>query len=298
MVLCPELTWWAGTRKATLDLLEQETVSGRGISSAICRFAPHPSTLPLIHHYNWLLTLGKHTHTHTQPFYGSLDFVIHPLTPITVIKYPYLLPPSTTIHGILPIQSTHFTVFFHNLSPSFLWSTSWPGTLHFTLHTFLHPFIIFFSQHILILLVSQPVLLYCNTEIMSINPRLSLNSLLGTLSCSFTPHIHLIILISASGKANKLIYKCTKVLVTVLTLRHKNNSNICSYVVMHTSRQHSEQKLASSWLLMLLNIECAEIVLIWLLKIWAIKYWPYQLHNIYWHQLANDNYCSLNWSKV
>ena len=38
-----------------------------------------------------------------------------------------LLSPSTTIHGILPIQSTCFTVFFHNLSPSFLWSTSWPG---------------------------------------------------------------------------------------------------------------------------------------------------------------------------
>jgi len=60
--------------------------------------------------------------THTQPFYGSVDFVqdspgelvtrnIHSLTPIVVIKYPYLLPPSTLIHGILPIQSTHFTVF-------------------------------------------------------------------------------------------------------------------------------------------------------------------------------------------
>jgi len=59
----------------------------------------------------------------------------------------YLLSPSTTIPVILPIQSTCFTVFFHNLCPSFLWSTSWPGTLHFILHTFLHPIIIFFSQH-------------------------------------------------------------------------------------------------------------------------------------------------------
>jgi len=31
-----------------------------------------------------------------------------------VIKYPYPSPPFTTIHGILPIQSTCFTVFFHN----------------------------------------------------------------------------------------------------------------------------------------------------------------------------------------
>jgi len=41
---------------------------------------------------------------------------IHPLTLIVVINYPYLLSPSTTIHGILRIQSTCSTVFFHNLS--------------------------------------------------------------------------------------------------------------------------------------------------------------------------------------
>jgi len=37
----------------------------------------------------------------------------------------------------------------------------------------------------------------CSTKIMSSNPSLSLNALLGTLSCNFTPHIHLTILISA-----------------------------------------------------------------------------------------------------
>jgi len=66
-----------------------------------------------------------------------------------------LLSPSTTIHGNLRIQSTCSKVFFHNLSPSFLWSTSWPATLHFILHTFLHPIIVFFSQHMPI--PSQPV---------------------------------------------------------------------------------------------------------------------------------------------
>ena len=35
----------------------------------------------------------------------------------------------------------------------------------------------------------------CTTEIMSSNPSLSLNPLLGTLSCSLMPHIHLTILI-------------------------------------------------------------------------------------------------------
>jgi len=36
-----------------------------------------------------------------------------------------------------------------------------------------------------------------STEITSSNPSLSLNPLLGILSCSFMPHIHLTILISA-----------------------------------------------------------------------------------------------------
>ena len=54
----------------------------------------------------------------------------------------YLLPPSTAIHGILPVQFTCLTVFLHNLCPSFLWSTSWSGTLHFVLHTFFHPIIL------------------------------------------------------------------------------------------------------------------------------------------------------------
>jgi len=36
---------------------------------------------------------------------------------------PYLLHASNTIHGILPVQFTCLTVLFHNLSPSFLWST-------------------------------------------------------------------------------------------------------------------------------------------------------------------------------
>jgi len=46
---------------------------------------------------------------------------------------PYLLPPSIMIHGILPVQFTCLTVFFHNLSPTFLGlapSTSY--SIHFS----------------------------------------------------------------------------------------------------------------------------------------------------------------------
>jgi len=87
--------------------------------------------------------------THTQPFYGSLDFVRdnqgEPVPEETFTHshqswssvIPYLLPPSITI---LPVQFTCLTVFFHNLSLSFLLSTSWPGTLNYSI-----PIIVFFS---------------------------------------------------------------------------------------------------------------------------------------------------------
>ena len=86
--------------------------------------------------------IRTHAHTHTQPFYGSVDFVRDNLgEPVPEETFahshsswsstvPNLFHPSNTIHGILPLQFTCLTVVFHNLSPSFLWSTSWPGTLH------------------------------------------------------------------------------------------------------------------------------------------------------------------------
>jgi len=82
----------------------------------------------------WLVTVTVlqceiHTHTNTQPFYGSMDFVRdNPGKPVPEETFthfhlswssiiPYLLHPSIMIHGILPVQSMHLTVFFHNLSP-------------------------------------------------------------------------------------------------------------------------------------------------------------------------------------
>jgi len=63
---------------------------------------------------SWYTVLSKFTHSHL-----SWSSII-----------PYLLPPSFTIHVILLVQFTSLTVFFYNLSPSFLWSTFWTGTLH------------------------------------------------------------------------------------------------------------------------------------------------------------------------
>ena len=120
----------------------------------------------------------KHSPTHTHPDHQTSSL--------------YQLPPSTTIHSILLVQFTCLTVLFHNLSPSPLWSSCWSWTLYFILHAFLHPVIIFFHN-------KHPYdcsLFCCNTNAMSSIPNLSLSSLLGYLSFSLTPHIHLTIIIS------------------------------------------------------------------------------------------------------
>ena len=49
-------------------------------------------------------------------------------------------------------------------------------------------------------------LICCSTKIMSSKPSLSLNHLLGTLSCSLTPYIHLTILISAHWSATSFSF--------------------------------------------------------------------------------------------
>jgi len=84
-----------------------------------------------------------------------------------------VLPPSTMIHSILPVRFVCLTLFLHNLSPSPLGSTSESETLQFTIHTFLHTIIIFFSQHMSIPLFFNSLLTHCRPA-------------LGTLSKSFS----------------------------------------------------------------------------------------------------------------
>jgi len=108
-----------------------------------------------------------------------------------------LYQPPPTIHSILPVQFACLTVFLHNFSPSPLWS----GTIHFTLHTFIHQSLSSFHS-------TCPYyrnLFCCSTETVSSIPSLSLNSLLGTLSFTLMSHIHLTILISARCSATIFI---------------------------------------------------------------------------------------------
>jgi len=111
-------------------------------------------------------SMGTHTLTHTTVLqFSGLSGTNQvsryqkkhsPLTTIVVISHP-LSASSICYDPWHPPCSIYMPDSLFPQSPSFLWSTSWPGTLNFILHTFLHPIIVFFLQHISI--PSQPVLL-------------------------------------------------------------------------------------------------------------------------------------------
>ena len=142
----------------------------------------------------------NHNNTHTQPFNGRWSGT----TRVGQYQKKHSLTHTNPGHRTSFINCLHFlrstvcsfymlTVLFDNLSPGPLWSSSMSWTLYYILHAFLHPVIIFFTQHMPIPM--QPVC--CNTSATSSIPSLSLSSFLANLSLSLMPHIHLTILISA-----------------------------------------------------------------------------------------------------
>jgi len=139
-----------------------------------------------------------HVHKHAQPFYGSLDFVwdtqvsqcqkklfIHtyPDHQSTIICFLHLLrsmaSPLFNLRDWQSFCTTSLQVFFGQplgLAPSTSYS------IHF------------FTQSLSSFCSTCPYhrnLFCCSTEIISSNPSLSLNPLLGTLSFSLMPHIQL-----------------------------------------------------------------------------------------------------------
>ena len=100
---------------------------------------------------------------------------------------PYLLLPSNTIQGILPVQSMRLTVFSTiSLQVFFGQPLGLEPSTTYSIH--------FFTQSLSSFRNTCPYhrnLFRCNTKIMLSNPNLSLNPLLGILSYRFTPHIHL-----------------------------------------------------------------------------------------------------------
>jgi len=86
---------------------------------------------------------STHTHAHNRLTVLVQDYPGGPVPEETFThSHPssspdilYELPPSTTIHGILPVQFMCLAVLFHKLSLGPLWSSSWSETLCFILHT-------------------------------------------------------------------------------------------------------------------------------------------------------------------
>ena len=159
-------------------------------------------------HSHLLLLLHTQARTHTHNHLTSLvrDNPGMPVTEETLTdSYPtwssdivYHLPPVTTIHGILFVQFTCLTILSNNLSPGPIWFSSWSWAFNFILSASYS--IHFFTQSSSSFRSTCPYqrsLFCCNTNAVSFIPSLSLNYLLGSLSFSLTPHIHLTILISA-----------------------------------------------------------------------------------------------------
>jgi len=114
---------------------------------------------------------------------------------------PYLLPPSITIHGILLFNLHAWQFFPQSLQVFFGLPLGLAPSTSYSIH--------FFTQSLPSFCSTCPYhrnLFCCSTEIMLSNPSLSLNPLLGTLSCSLMPHIHLIILTSACWSATSFSF--------------------------------------------------------------------------------------------
>jgi len=137
----------------------------------------HFMALWILFGITWVSQHQKKTLTHSHLSWSSI--------------VPYLLHPSNMIHVILLVQftclsfSTMSLQVFFGLPPGLASSTSY--SIHF------------FIQLLSSFRSTCPYhcnLFCCSIKIMSSNPSLS-QPFTGTLSCSFTPHIHLTILISA-----------------------------------------------------------------------------------------------------
>ena len=98
---------------------------------------------------------------------------------------PYLLPPSITIHGILPIQFTCQPVFFHFLGVFFGLPLSQAPPLH-TPYIFSPNFWLLFAAH-----AHTIATCFAVVPRLSSNPSLTPNPLVGNQPCSLMPHIHL-----------------------------------------------------------------------------------------------------------
>jgi len=134
---------WLGAGRAS-GLWKRAVVTG----VAMCRFAYSPDDA------SWTTRVSRYQKKHS-PTHPTM-VIKCPLSASSICKDPWHTPCSIHILDSL----------FHCLSPRFLWSTSWPDTLHFILQFFVQS-LSSFCIHLMCI-----YLFCCSTEIMSFNPRL------------------------------------------------------------------------------------------------------------------------------
>ena len=138
-----------------------------------------------------------------QPGWASTKRNIHPLTPILIVKSSFIC----FLHLSRSIASSLFNLHvwqsFCTISVQVFFGLSLgraPST-SYSIHFFTQPLSSFRST------CPYHCNLYCcSTEIISSNPSLSINSLLGTLSFCLISYIHLTILISARRSATSFSF--------------------------------------------------------------------------------------------
>ena len=148
MALCPGLPEWAGSRKVKpiWILLKQETVSGSGISWAICKSAPcsREITTPAPHHSGFLpagcpsccpTNSVKALKTMFMPLLSAIIYWSHWFSVFIILKYDKL-PTELIVPDDKKIISCSFQTIYcfhcyslHNI-PEVLWQSS--GLFHIT----------------------------------------------------------------------------------------------------------------------------------------------------------------------
>jgi len=133
----------------------------------------------------WILfgiTQNKHSPTH---IYVVIN---HPLFASSIYYDPWHPPSSIYVPDSLFPQSL--------FKFSLVYFLAWHSHTSYFIHS-LPNHCLLFAAHA----HKHHNLFCCSTKIMSSNPSLFVKPLLGTLSCSLTPHIHLTILISVCWSA-------------------------------------------------------------------------------------------------
>jgi len=184
--------------------------------------------IPLYHtHTHGMSRRHTHTRTHTnilwlsgfcpgQPGWARTRRNIHPLTPIVVISHPlsassiYYNPRHPPCLSYVPDK-----IFPQSLSEfSSVYLLAW----HPLLHT---PYISSSNRCLLFAAHAHTIVTWFGVVLrLSSDPSLSFNPLLGILSCSFTPHIHLTILISAHWSATSFSFLMGQVSLSFMVLAH------------------------------------------------------------------------------